>query len=129
MSDSIEELDFVEVSGKQGWENKLSGAVHNVRLSGKGITTAIRKVKPRRLQQILDENDFEFGVNVMFVDVEGHEINVLKSADWLQKKPEVIVIENTGPLNNQEKLRSFIIGKGYKLFARIDIADYIFIHD
>jgi FkbM family methyltransferase len=129
VSDSDENLDFLEVSGESGWEDMLSGAADSVRLSGKHVTTTSTKIKPRRLRDILLENQWEFGVDVMFIDVEGHELNVLKSADWSQKKPGVIVIENTGPLQTQEELRKFISEKGYTFFARIDIADDIWVSD
>ena len=127
VSDSAVDLEFVEVSGEHGWEDKLSGAVADLRLNGKNVSTKVRMIKPRRLPDILSDNGFEFGVSVLFVDVEGHEQSVLRSADWSDGKPKVIVIENTGPLKKQELLRSFIIGKGYSLIARIDIADDIFL--
>mgnify|MGYP001826096192 CR=1 FL=1 len=127
VSDSDDDLDFMEVSGEMGWEDMLSGAADSVRLSGKSVTTKTSKIRPRRLQDILLDNNVGFDADVLFVDVEGHELNVLKSADWSQNKPGVIVIENTGPLKTQEELRRFIEEKGYTFFARIDIADDVWV--
>ena len=127
VSDSNENLNFVEVSGKLGWEDKLSGAVDTVRLAGKSVSTKTSEITPCRLRDILFENSFDFGVDVLFVDVEGHELNVLRSADWSQNKPGVIVIENTGPLKTQEILRQFISQKGYTFFARIELADDVWV--
>lgn len=127
VSNSDSELDFLEVSGEQGWEDKLSGAADSVRLTGKSVTTKASKIKPHRLRDILIEHNLEFGVDVMFVDVEGHELSVLQSADWSQNKPKVIVVENTGPLKSQEVLRQFIRNEGYTFFARMDIADDVWV--
>lgn len=127
VSDSNDDLDFVEVSGNLGWEDKLSGAAETVRLSGKSVKAKTSKIQPARLRDILSDNNFDFGVSVLFVDVEGHELNVLKSADWSQNKPGSIVIENTGSLKTQETLRQFISQKGYTFLARLDIADDVWI--
>lgn len=127
VSDKADDVNFVRVSGDHGWEDKLSGATESVRLHGKKVTTESCIVKPRRLENILSESNVGFGADVLFIDVEGHELSVLKSADWFGDMPKVIVIENAGPLKNQETVRSFIIKKGFVLFARIDIADDIFV--
>lgn len=87
------------------------------------ISLKIRKVKPSKLQDILDAINFGFNIDILLVDVEGHELEVLSSADWSDKKPKVIVLENIGTWDNQEKLRSFIINKGYKFFARVWVDD------
>ena len=129
MSDAKEELDFMEVSGNMGWENKLSGLADTDRLLGKGVNTLIRKVNPDRLDDLLESNNIDFDVDVLFLDVEGHEMEVLRSANWLHSTPNVIVVESTGTLKNQDELRAYVIDKGYRLFARIAIADDIFVLD
>lgn len=127
ISNSNEEIDFVEVTGDRGWENKLSGAADRVNLKGKNISTKTRQIKTSKLQEILNQNSIDFGVDLLSVDVEGYEIEVLSSVEWSEKRPNTIVIENTGSWEDQEILRSFIIDKGYKYYARILIADDIFI--
>jgi FkbM family methyltransferase len=129
VSDSATDVSFVRVSGDHGWEDKLSGAAESVNIHGKKVTTESSIVRPRRLKNILSESKFGFAADVLFVDVEGHELNVLKSADWSQGKPKVMVIENAGSLKTQKLLRSFITQKGYVLFARIDIADDVFVSE
>jgi len=127
VANSTEEIDFLEVAGDKGWESKLSGAADRVNLKGKNISSTTRKVRPSTLQEILNQNSIDFDVNLLSVDVEGYEIEVLSSVDWSTKKPVTIIIENTGSWQDQENLRSFIIDKGYKYYARISIADDIFI--
>lgn len=127
VSISNKDVDFAEISGNEGWEHALSGAADKVELGGKNVSSKIKKLKSSTLQSILDRIDFQFDVDILSVDVEGHEIEVMSSVDWSEKKPKVIIIENTGSWKKQEKLRSFIVEKGYKFFARVWIVDDVFV--
>lgn len=127
VSDEDDGIDFATVSGHQGWENKLSGAVKDIKLSGKNVNIRVSKAQPKKLRDILEENHMGFGADVLFIDVEGHEKSVLASSNWSLEKPSVIVIENNGTLKTQEEIRSYICKKGYRFYARIFIFDDVFI--
>jgi len=52
----------------------------------------IKKIKTTTLNKILDANDIKH-INYLNIDVEGHEIHVLKGLDLIKYKPDVISIE------------------------------------
>lgn len=51
-------------------------------------------------------------IDILFVDVEGHEFNVLKSIDWNIQSPKVICIENNGLYFPRATLVSYLVHKG-----------------
>jgi len=129
LSSRKKKIEFVEVSGREGWEHMLSGANSSVRTEGKDVEREVRNIETLPLQDVLDESGYESDVDVMFVDVEGHEAEVIDGVDWSRTAPRVIVIENFGKFNDCNVLRSKLINLGYKFIARIGISDDIFLHE
>jgi len=83
-----------------------------------------RKVRltTRRLDQILIQNlPANSQIDFISIDVEGFDLNVLKSNDWTQYSPKVILIESFSD-DLQDVMRSeifqFLKGKGYSIFAK-----------
>ncbi|NND45183.1 MAG: hypothetical protein HKN58_07650 [Xanthomonadales bacterium] len=122
-------VPFAETHGGQGWESMLSGASESVSVEGKNVQVTTREVHPQSLQAVLDAQRWDFGVDVLFVDVEGHEAEVLESAHWGGRRPGVLLIENTGTQTRQAQLRSRVEGLGYRLVARISIYDDVHVAD
>ena len=60
--------------------------------SQKAKVKQIKKIKTTTLNKILDANDIKH-INYLNIDVEGHEIHVLKGLDLIKYKPDVISIE------------------------------------
>lgn len=120
-------VKFARTSGTAGWESMLSGAAESVNVAGKPVEVRVEEVDPQRLDRILQEQGWGFDVDVMFVDVEGHEDEVLRSATWRDGRPRVIVIENTGPWTRQQALRRQLEELGYALVARISIYDDVYV--
>ena len=56
-------------------------------------------------------------VDFMSLDVEGFELNVLKSNDWTTFRPRVILVESL-ELMNKDVLVSFMNQQQYKLIAQ-----------
>ena len=56
----------------------------------------------RTLTSILDENKFAKEFDILSIDVEEHDLSVLKSLDFTQYHPQLIIIEDEtfDPLNN-----------------------------
>ncbi len=50
-------------------------------------------------------------IDVMSVDVEGRDLDVLKSNDWKKYRPEFIIIETQ---ENAKQIDKFMVSKGYK---------------
>jgi hypothetical protein len=66
-------------------------------------------------------------IDILFVDVEGHEFSVLKSLDWNIQSPKVICIENNGLYFPRATLVSYLVDKGYSHRARLGFSDDIFV--
>lgn len=129
VSNRTEAIAFTEVAGDEGWETMLSGASDALELSGKNVQTRSRMVQPVRLGRLLAEQHMAFDVDVLFLDVEGHERQVLESADWSAPGPAVLVIENTGDTARQNSLRHYVEGLGYRFHARLGIFDDVYLRN
>tara|TARA_B100000780_G_scaffold10428_1_gene7247 strand:- start:119 stop:862 length:744 start_codon:yes stop_codon:yes gene_type:complete len=89
---------------------------------------SVKKIKTKRLDRILDSYHFH-DIDFMNLDVEGHELNILNSIDFLKYKIKFICIEMIDH-NNQAKLinkeLSIILKKnGYVLIKKLGF-NYIF---
>lgn len=59
-------------------------------------------------------------IDIMNIDVEGHELQVLKGFPWHIQKPTVICVEDYALdlAFPKSKIHAFLTKKGYKLYAR-----------
>ena len=84
---------------------------------------AERKVATRRLADVLGEH-MPAGQRIDFlsIDVEGHEMEVLRSNDWSSYHPVIVLIEDASLLSLDEMDRSPIVAfmreRGYVPFCR-----------
>lgn len=80
------------------------------------------KVQALTLNTILKKHYPELNkIDVMVVDVEGHEMNVMMGIDLNKYRPELIVIEN---IRSEPEYREYMASHGYELNQRIDIDDF-----
>lgn len=84
----------------------------------------VKKIKTFPLKEILNKK-----INLLMIDVEGYELNVIKSINLKKCMPEVILIENNGHFFPRKKLQDYMINNGYKLYARIGIIDDLYIKE
>ena len=105
----------------------LSGATASIDVAGRDLTIETRRVPTRSLQAIVESAARD--VDVLFVDVEGHELSVLQSLDWTGPRPRIVVLENFGIIARQETIRTFMKRAGYRFHARIWIVDDVFVAD
>jgi FkbM family methyltransferase len=79
----------------------------------------IRKIKTQKLSDILDKHSIQT-IDFMSIDVEGFDLNVLKSNDWVKYRPKVIVTEcfakDFAELKKNE-IYNFLKQKGYIQFC------------
>ena len=103
----------------------------------------IKRVKTKTLNSIIENSKFkDLKVNLLSIDVEGHEIEVLKSIDLDKHCPEMIVIEflerdildnmefhnqNINQIINSE-IYQHMIKNGYH-FVNWLHSDLIFVHN
>lgn len=115
--------DFYQVIDEDGWENQVSSVYKETLSMGKGFEANVVKVESMPLRAVLkDRHD----VDLLLVDVEGHEFAVLDSLDWETTKPKVILVENSGEFYPRTRMENYMARKGYEFFARIGSSDDIY---
>jgi FkbM family methyltransferase len=81
-----------------------------------------KKIATRTLSEILEEHvPKEREIDVLTIDVEGFDLNVLKSNDWLRYRPKIILVEALNfSFDNfrRNELVSFLYEKRYVLFSK-----------
>ena len=86
------------------------------------------KIRTKRLDKILDSYNYN-DIDFMNIDVEGHELNILNSIDFLKYKIKFICIEmidhNDQAKLINEKLNEILERNGYILEKKIDF-NFIF---
>lgn len=118
------EVDFFQVvPSDEGWEHKMSSLYEEAMDRSKGFTAVKRSVQAKTLKEICGDLDH---VDILLLDVEGHEIGVLDSWEWERLRPDVVLIENTGQLTSKRSIESYMNKRRYKLIARIGRADDIY---
>ena len=80
------------------------------------------KVGVERLERILDQHlpDGQ-EIDFMSIDVEGFDLQVLRSNDWIRFRPEFVLVEALDfsmDDANKHPVHEFMIGVGYKLVAK-----------
>lgn len=88
----------------------------------------IREVAADRLSNILSQHGVD-EIKLLSVDVEGAELEVLKSIDFMQVSIGFILVENNElGYFGSEKIRTLLVGKGFVFFARISGLDDLFVN-
>lgn len=104
--------------------SSVSGGVNKAT----GVEYTERTVQCYPMSQILGEQAIT-EVMLMSIDVEGVEIDVLRSLDFEKTIIRCFVIENNSlDLYGSEEIRDFLSRRGYIFIARIGILDDVFVH-
>jgi hypothetical protein len=86
----------------------------NLAVTGMRAARAI-DVKVRTLDEVLAEGHASAPIDLMSVDVEGHELDVLRGFDFSRWKPRLVLLEDH--VSNLDKHR-FMTKAGYALMRR-----------
>ena len=69
-------------------------ALNSLNVNRKKNAKEIKKVKTKTLNSIIENSKFQKDkINLLSIDVEGHELEVIKSIDLIKYSPEIILIE------------------------------------
>ena len=69
-------------------------ALNSLDVNRKKNAKEIKKVKTKTLNSIIENSKFQKDkINLLSIDVEGHELEVIKSIDLIKYSPEIILIE------------------------------------
>ena len=75
------------------------------------------KVKPFKISEINFPKNF---INLLVIDVQGHEINVIKSINFKKQKIDYIYYEDENKLSNESnKIKKILKKNNYKLISRL----------
>lgn len=112
-------MDFDPAGGGSG--NSLSKEFKE-QYEKQGLTSKSVKVQMKTLGKILSEHAINQTIDFMNVDVEGFDLQVLKSNDWAKFRPKVIAVEiwhKDIDFDNVKKndIYQFLRKNGYKAFS------------
>ena len=69
-------------------------AINSLSATRKDKAKEIRKIKTKTLNSVLENSKFkDKKINLISIDVEGHELEVVRSIDLKKYAPEMVVIE------------------------------------
>ena len=136
ISDSEKEVDLFYYHDS----SPINSLSKNVSDFQKAKVSKIKKIKTKILNNVLEDLSFKNHIDYMNIDVEGHEIQVLKGFDISKYKPSVISIEyldlnmkklefKNNDVNNllNSDLYKFFIQNNY-FFVNWLHGDLIFVH-
>jgi FkbM family methyltransferase len=132
LSDVEEDVAFTIIHGENDWEDMLSYVDSTAMVDYEYKKESII-VKTKLLKKILDSENITH-VDYMSIDVEGHEINVLKGIDFNRVRVNVITIENSfGGAGDKrhygdDEVRNILFQNDFILWGRIIGLDDIFVH-
>jgi FkbM family methyltransferase len=122
VSDTVSEVDYV-VFNRRGI-NTIDPAMREKQESAKHgafKVEEVRKLTTIRLEEILDaELPENREIDLINIDVEGNDLRVLKSNNWVKYRPFIVAVEIHGlKLNNLEDNATyeFMKNKGYRLIS------------
>ncbi len=116
ISDQPGSLDFYLFNepGLNSFDEKLSLS----RVDEKYKIIGKKEIKLEKLEKILDDHlPKDQHIDFISIDVEGLDLNVLKSNNWEKYRPSHILVETHMHLENatDNEIYKFLVSKGYKL--------------
>ncbi len=129
LSDSEGEVTFTVVKDTTGWEDMLS-FVKETRNVDYGYETEEIQVKTKVFKDILEEENIKH-IDYLSLDVEGHELNVLKGIDFNKVRINVLTIENNPPscvIYGDDTIRELMIENNFILCGRCIGLDDIYVN-
>jgi len=120
ISETETEMDFY--SFKEPAYNTLDSKIAKQRIAENETLEKVYKLRTRTLESVLDEylkEDTE--IAFMTIDVEGFDMQVMNSNNWVRYRPKIIVVEDEN-FNfidtTNSKIYKFLDQKGYVLIAK-----------
>lgn len=132
LSDTEDDVEFTVIQGENDWEDMLSYIDSTATVDYEYKKESII-VKTKLLKNILDNENITL-IDYMSIDVEGHELNVLKGIDFERVRINVMTIENSfGGAGDKrhygdDVIREILFQNDFILWGRIIGLDDIFVH-
>jgi len=129
LSDIEGEVTFTIVKDTTGWEDMLSFVKETRNMDYDYETEEIR-VKTQVFKDVIAKENIVH-IDYLSLDVEGHELNVLKGIDFSKVRINVLTIENNPPcciIYGDEDIRKLMFNNDYILWGRTIGLDDIYVH-
>jgi FkbM family methyltransferase len=115
------EADFYYFHGHYNAWNTFSKEDADKKSNESGIAYKISKVKLDTVGSMLEKYNME-KVNFISLDVEGLDLQILKSIDFNVIRPELICVETiefslNNTVNKNDEITSYMLTKGYRVYA------------
>jgi FkbM family methyltransferase len=131
VSNNEGDVTLTMVKNVSGWEDMLSYVKETSNVNYDYNTEDI-KVKTRTLKNVFREEGITV-IDYMSIDVEGHELQVIKGIDFTKVKVKVLTIENNfggaadGSHYGDDEIRNIMFDNDYILWGRIVGLDDIYV--
>jgi FkbM family methyltransferase len=106
------------VSTMEGSEEEALRQISSHGFRGREI-----KVKTRTLDRIFESSDITSGIDFISIDVEGHELAVLKGLSLRRWRPSVLIVEDN-TWGRDLAVRDYLRGHDYALIRRTGVNDW-----
>lgn len=129
LSDTEGDVIFSIVKDNTGWEDMLSFVKETRNIEYEYEVEDI-KVKTKIFKDIIESEKIE-KIDYLSLDVEGHELNVLKGIDFNKVRINVLTIENNPPEEpwyGDENIRNILFKNNFILWGRIIGLDDIYVN-
>ena len=118
--DGEEIVKIFDINSKYGClSSAMNSSIHNSK-----IRAIPKKIITRRIKRLSINTLMGFYKNqsnqILIIDTEGYEEKIIKSLDFSLFKPKLLIIDNSNDEYSfgSNKLRDFLILKGYKFIVR-----------
>ncbi|WP_084516008.1 FkbM family methyltransferase [Desulfovibrio cuneatus] len=127
LGEEEKEVSFVQVV-EDDWRHALSGVQSDTLLAqlDNNCKTETLVLKQVRLANVLQEHGIT-EVDFISLDVEGHELQVLRGIDFSKVHIKCIILENDLSKYGDDAVRNFLFNKNFKHIARL-CGDDVFVH-
>ncbi|CAA6820133.1 MAG: FkbM family methyltransferase [uncultured Sulfurovum sp.] len=129
LSDSEGKVTFTIVKDSTGWEDMLS-FIKETRDVDYDYETEEIEVETKVFKDIVERENIK-QIDYLSLDVEGHELNVLKGIDFNKVRINILTIENNPAscyIYGDERIREIMFENNFKLWGRTIGLDDIYVN-
>ena len=128
ISDKEEDVEFIYTDSYHSSVSCVKETMpkdHDVNYFNK-VDNKVIKMKPQRMDKIFKDAEIDH-IDLFILDVEGHELNVLKTINFEEISIGVFMIENLENNSNDQECKKILEENGFVFKERFEIND-IYVH-
>jgi FkbM family methyltransferase len=127
--EDVATLHIVEGAERADGLSTISNDPSNhARIRENGFLSRPVQVRTRTLDRILDDAGIDKQIDFISIDVEGHELPVLRGLSLERWNPSIILVEDNTDFQDAA-IPAYLQGKGYVRFLRTGVNDWYARHD